>query len=137
MHDYTNKMATVDGNIVKLLLAAQLDEEYWLIGYEITQVINAVLVVPKLHVENYLPGGLKVIGKFFASPATRDFLEISNSIGITPALFIIRTEIKLVAYLIEPPLLVQKEVSIKQAPYLITLYSKTTIPVFSLDDPNL
>ena len=128
-------MVSIDGKIVNLLLAAPADAEYWLVGFEVSHIINIIPLVPQSQAQSFLPGGLKILGKFFASSLSRDFLELSKSLSILPCIFLERTEIKLQSYIIDPPLLSQKEVSIKPAPPLLTLYSKSTIPLFSLDSP--
>lgn len=129
-------MVSADGKIVSQLLNVPADTEYWLIGWDSAYIMNYMPFISKAEAESFLPGGLKLIGKFFASGANRDFLELSRELNLTPAIFLTRVEDKILVNIAEPPLLSQKEMSIKNPPSMITLYSKSIIPIFSLENPN-
>lgn len=128
-------MVSVDGKIVNLLLSASVDVEFWLVGLEPTHVLNVIPTIPIVQAQSCLPGGFKILGRFYGSTASRDFLELSKVLNISPCLFIEKTEIKLQAYLIDHPILSQKEVAIKPAPPLLTIYSSSILPFFSLESP--
>ena len=131
-------MASVDTRVIKTLLSAPSEAEYWLVGWDHTFVVslipNSISYTEALLL---LPGGLKLIGKSFNRNTNQDYLSISKDLNISPAIFLTKSEDKILAQIVELPMLYQKEISIKTIPSFLTLYSKSTIPLFALDSTAL
>lgn len=126
-------MAYVDPRVLKTLTSSQPESEFWLIGWDHTHIINAIIGSSLNEVQSLLPGGLKVIGKSFSKNISQDYILISKELGISQAIFLTKNEDKFQAHIVEPPLLFQKEITVKQAPNFLTLHSKSIIPIFDLN----
>jgi hypothetical protein len=128
-------MAYVDPRALKALNSFG-EAEAWLIGWDHNHVINVLPDLPISEVQSFLPGGLRVIGRSFFKNNNQDYLLISKDLQVSPALFLTKTDEKYLAHIVEPPLLYQKEVTLKNSPSFFNLHSKSTIPVFDLNLKN-
>jgi Peptidase family C78 len=129
-------MVSIDGKILSFLQSTVQELEYWLIGIDPSHVLNTIPPIPRSQVELYLPGGFSIIGKYYGSGGPPDLIEVSSSLNLASSVYIIKTDSKLQAYSLEAQTLLQKDLITKPSPSFITLYSKTIIPLFSLEHPS-
>lgn len=93
-------------------------------------------LVPVEEARSFLPGGLDLIGQYFSSDQMVDYLRISRELYLDPAVFIVKTGEICIGYIVEGPLLSQKDISARDPPQFITFYSRSILPIFNLIQPN-
>jgi hypothetical protein len=135
-------MVRVLSSLLQVLYDAPDTTIYWLVGAEWDCVINVFRCdkspFATEFMEMLLPGGLRIIGLFFASDDVLvDVLDSARLLGVNPGSFIVRTKKVCKGFSVEGPVLTQREVAAVEVSPLLVVSSQTSIPIFSLDNPQI